>query len=180
MGSNSVALKAAAAGEPEDSYDGYTSSCEVKDSQDLTAFFSQIISEAVVFAFVLKKYNPESEIFLTPTIGISKNDALFYFYDPENDVLLESAPFSLFVSYRKELAYVSILALWLAINHKYFCTGITDSMKRRGFTADFMKKMPEHAKKMYTDQLSFGGCRCGPKKGVYFLPQKGHGWILCD
>lgn len=178
MGSNSVALKVA--GEPEDSTEGDTLSFEVKDSQDLTSFFSQIISQAIVFAFVQKKYNPEYEIFLTPTIAISRNDVLFYFYDPENDILLESAPFSLFVSYRNELAYVTILALWLAINHKYFCTGVTNSMKKRDFTTDFLKKMSNDTQKLYTSQVSFGGCRYGPKRGVYFLPQKGHGWIIDD
>ena len=76
MASNSVALKAAATGEPEDSTEEYTSSCGVKDSQDLTSFFSHIISEAIVFAFARKRYNPESEHFLTPTISISKNDVL--------------------------------------------------------------------------------------------------------
>ena len=159
--------------------DGSLSSFEVKDNSDLINDRSQIISEAIVFALLQKKCNPSFDNYLIPTIGISKTDILFYLYDPEHDILLESPPFNIFEPYASNsLELSSVLALWFILNYKTFCTGITVAMKERNFTADFLSHVNNEIKIIYKERLQFGDCGTGSIKSVYHKPTAGAGWQL--
>ena len=142
---------------PEDGADadGSVNSFEEKDSINLDSDRPQIISEAIVFAFLQMKCNPTFETFLIPTVGISKKEVVFYLYDPEHDILLESPPFILFTRFGKLLSYPTVLALWLILNYKTFCTGITKAMKIRNFTADFLSGVSSEVKTIYKEHLQF-------------------------
>ena len=163
-----------ASGDPSDANaEGSLSSFEVKDTNTLYNNIPQIISETIVFAFLQKKENPSFENFLIPTVGISKRDILFYLYDPEYDILLESAPFAIFES-RYQLNYPSILALWLVLNYKTFCTGVTEAMIDRKFTADFLSGTTKEIETIYKEKLQFRLCGTGPPRSDYrFKPQPG-------
>lgn len=169
-----------ASGDPCDAdAEGSLSSFEVEDSSSLSDDISQIISETIVFAFLQKKDNPSFENYLIPMIGISKRDILFYLYDPEYDILLESAPFKIFESTweNSTLSYPTVLALWLVLNYKTFCTGITEAMKDRNFTADFLSGVKNEIKTIYWKELQFRRCGTGSvKSGYQFTPQPGEGW----
>ena len=154
-------------------------SCEVNDSSALINDIPQIISETIVFAFLQKKDNPAFENYLIPTIGISKREILFYMYDPEYDILLESAPFKIFESTweNSTLSYPTILALWFVLNYKTFCTGITEAMRDRTFTADFLSGAKNEIQTIYKEKLQFRRCGTRPvKSGYEFTPQPGEGW----
>ena len=159
--------------------DGSLSSFEAKDNSDLINDRSQIISEAIVFALLQKKCNPSFDNYLIPTIGISKTDILFYLYDPEHDILLESPPFNIFEPYASNsLELSTVLALWFILNYKTFCTGITVAMKERNFTADFLSHVNNEIKIIYKERLQFGDCGTGSIKSVYHKPTAGAGWQL--
>ena len=159
--------------------DGSLSSFEVNDNSDLINDRSQIISEAIVFALLQKKCNPSFDNYLIPTVGISKSDILFYLYDPEHDILLESPPFNIFEPYASNsLELSTVLALWFILNYKTFCTGITIAMKERNFTADFLSHVDNRIKSIYKELLQFGDCGTGSIKPVYHKPTEGAGWQL--
>ena len=139
---------------------------------------SQIISEAIVFAFLQKKCNPAFDNYLIPTVGISKNDILFYMYDPEHDILLESPPFDLFEFQTNALSYPAVLALWFILNYKTFCTGITEAMKERNFTADFLSRVNCEVRNIYKEGLQFRDCGVGSQKSFYYKPIPGQGWEM--
>ena len=155
---------------------GSLSSFEVEDNSDLINDRSQIIAETIVFAFLQKKNNPAFENYLIPTIGISKKHILFYLYDPEHDILLESPPFNIFQSQSSRLSYPTVLALWFTVNYKMFCTGITRAMKERNFTADFLSQVDDETKIIYKEHLHFRDCGTGTVKSSYFKPFPGEGW----
>ena len=156
--------------------DGIFSSFEVEDNSGLINDRSQIISETIVFAFLQKKYNPAFENYLIPTIGISKGDVLFYLYDPEHDILLESPPFNIFQYGGRRLSYPTVLALWFIVNYKTFCTGITKAMKERNFTSDFLSQVNSEIKTIYKEQLQFRDCGTGSVRSSYYKPVPGEGW----
>ena len=169
-----------ASGDPSDADDEDSlSSFEVEDDSTLSDNIPQIISETIVFAFLKKKENPSFDNYLIPTAGVSKRDILFYFYDPEYDILLESAPFKLFESTCESgiISYPTILALWFVLNYKTFCTGITEAMLERNFTADFLSGLNREIKTIYMDKLQFrlGGTGLA-RPGYRFTPQPGEGW----
>ena len=137
---------------------------------------TQIIAQAIVFALLQKKCNPSFENYLIPTVGISKNDILFYMYDAEHDILLESPPFDLFECDGNSLSYPTVLALWFILNYKTFCTGITEAMKERNFTADFYACVNSEIQTIYKEHLQFGNCATGSQRSFYFKPIPGNGW----
>ncbi|XP_060607245.1 uncharacterized protein LOC132759485 [Ruditapes philippinarum] len=160
--------------------DSSSSSFEM-NHPDLIDAREEIIAETVVFAFLQKQINSGFDNFLIPTIGISKEDILFYLYDPDHDILLESPPFNLFLkgSGKPCLSYAAVLALWLTINYPYFCTGITNLMKERGFTADFfptwvMILVSDQSMKRAFNLENVVG-RIVKTEG-YYLPQDGELW----
>jgi hypothetical protein len=160
--------------------DSSSSSFEM-NHPDLIDAREEIIAETVVFAFLQKQINSGFDNFLIPTIGISKEDILFYLYDPDHYILLESPPFNLFLkgSGKPCLSYAAVLALWLTINYPYFCTGITNLMKERGFTADFFSHLGDDTRirPIYETGLQLGECRGRILKTEgYYLPRDGELW----
>lgn len=122
---------------------GNDSSVEV-EVVDLKTGREQIIAQSIVFSFYQKRINPDYSNHLIPSIGISKDKIVVYFYDCVNDVLLESSE----MVYLSQGALVknTIVALWLVLNFKYFCSGITKSMKESGFTSGFVQIVQEKLK----------------------------------
>lgn len=116
------------------------SSVEIKDSE----FFSakneeQLKAQTIVFSFLQKKFNRDKlKNCLVPGIGISSERLYIYFYDSEHDVLISSDyKLDMFRRKRKLIDEVVVL-LWLTLNYRYLCTGITEEMK--GFRAVFFQK----------------------------------------
>jgi hypothetical protein len=131
-----------------------------------------------VFAFLQKKINPDLKKFLIPTIGMSKTDVLFYLYDPDHDVLLESPPFFIFES-KGEISYVTILALWLAVNHPILGTGITTHIKERSFTADFPTHLEnKKVEAIYENEIQLGQLNGEIRYDPYHFPDYGGRWIV--
>ena len=160
----------------EADHDWSIPSCDVNEHSDLLSVSSQIIAETIVFAFLQKKNNPAFENYLIPTIGISKKTIVFYMYDPEYDFLLESPQFDIF--HMENLSYPVVLALWLILNYKTFCTGITEAMWERNYTADVLSGVTNNIKIIYKDHLQFGNCGIGTKKPKPYSPKRGFGYQL--
>ncbi|XP_060565769.1 uncharacterized protein LOC132724833 [Ruditapes philippinarum] len=155
-----------------------TSSFEIKDGDSLVGDRQQIIAETIVFAFLQKKINPDLKHFLIPTIGMSKTDVLFYLYDTDHDVLLESPPFFIFENNR-EISYVTILALWLAINYPILGTGITTHIKNRSFTADFLTHLRnKKVETIYENEVQLGQLKGKVRVDPYYLPNDGGRWVV--
>lgn len=88
---------------------------------------------------------------MIPSIGISKDKIVVYFYDCINDVLLESSEMP-FLTAQGALVKSTIVALWLVLNFKYFCSGITKGMKESGFKSGFVQIVQEKLK--YYDEVT--------------------------
>ena len=172
-----VAIYAKDSDDPfEADQDGGLSSFEVNEHSDLLGVSTQIIAETIVFAFLQKQKNPAFENFLIPTVGLSRKNIVFYLYDPDHDFLLESPQFEIF--HNKKLSYPAVLALWLILNYKIFCTGITEAMRESNFTADVLSKVTNDIKILYKDHLQFGNCAIGTKKRQPYIPKRGFGFQL--
>ena len=62
----------------------------------------------------------------------------------------------------------TVLALWLTINYKYFCSGITRHMKDSNLTADFFKHVGDK-RNIYEEKVKFG-CGCASSNDRSFDP----------
>ena len=149
-----------------------TSSFEIKqtklrDKQTKLRELPQLVAETIVFAFLQNRLNPNLKNSLIPTIGISYRKIVFQFYDPVQDILIDSELFDLFDENDECLAFETILALWLAMNYELFCTGITKKMTEANFTADFTSLVKPEIIEIYKKQLSFGGCGSAKPNIVY-------------
>jgi hypothetical protein len=111
---------------------------------------SQIVAQTIVFAFLqLKLKEGNLKNCLIPGIGILKKEIIVCFYDPVNDVLLQSLPINLIEE--NTVSIKAVLFLWLTLNYRLFCSGITDDMKP--FTADFVKRLG-NCVKIYVDEVT--------------------------
>ena len=117
----------------------------------------QMLAQTIVYSFLQRNKHPEYKTSLAPCIGISKKHVVFYFYDCEHDYLLESTCFDLQVP-GLGIKKSTVLAMWMTLNYKYLCSGITHAIKESGYTADF-EKFGKDKMESYKNHLSF--C-CGP------------------
>ncbi|XP_053398946.1 uncharacterized protein LOC123556770 [Mercenaria mercenaria] len=134
----------------------------------------QLVSQAIVFAFLQRKlHSTDFKHFLIPSIGMSREQAVIYFYDPDHDILMKNLhPFELFGDEDGGLYYATVIALWLCMNYPILGSGIGKSIKNTGFTADFLKTMSQPVQDKYKYELQFGGVRnkskdTEPPKYVY-------------
>ncbi|VDI43530.1 uncharacterized protein LOC143076317 [Mytilus galloprovincialis] len=121
---------------------GNRSSIEVKiENTDLKSNKEQMIAQSIVFSFLQQKLHPEFVNHLIPSIGISKEMLVIYYYDCKNDVLIESSQMPYIQD--EKLCIPTIVALWLALNFKYFCSGITKGMNNSSYKAGFFEQVDE-------------------------------------
>lgn len=108
------------------------SSTEVKTGEKFyEKDLAQLLSQTIVFSFLQRKLNEkkmEMKNFLVPGIGISTKSVITFFYDSEEDVLLGTVPMDLHAD--QELCSVTVVFLWLTLNYKILCSGITNKMKQ--------------------------------------------------
>ena len=99
---------------------------------------TQLIAQTIVFSFLQQKYNKsELKNFLVPAIGISTSRVYVNLYDCENDIFLSSEKNLKLLG--KNLYNEIVVLLWLTLNYRDFCTGITEEMK--SCKADFHKRV---------------------------------------
>ena len=99
---------------------------------------AQLIAQTIVFSFLQHKYNKsELKNFLVPAIGISTSRVYVNLYDCENDIFLSSEKNLKLLG--KNLYNEIVVLLWLTLNYRDFCTGITEEMK--SCKADFHKRV---------------------------------------
>ena len=125
----------------------------------------QMIAQTIVFSFLQKHKHQEYKTFLAPCIGISKKHVVFYFYDSDHDFLLESSCFDLQVPGRG-IKKSTVLAMWLTLNYKYLCSGITVAIKESGYTADF-HTFGKDKMELYKNRLTFGCGQSSSSKEYY-------------
>lgn len=129
---------------------GDCSSLEENATADIMASCrEQIRAQTIVFSFWQQKVHPELDSFLIPNIAISKEKIAFCFYDSENDMLLETPLFDLFAN--SFLNIPSVVVLWLVLNFKFFCSGLSEEIKNTGFKADFFKILGANVEKYKHD-----------------------------
>ena len=85
---------------------------------------SQVIAQTIVFSLLQKQRHPLSPHFMTPNIVANASCMKFFFYDAEHDILLESKKYQfLWDILPVQLVFETVIASWLVLNHKVFCTG---------------------------------------------------------
>ena len=102
---------------------------------------NQLLAQTVVFSFLQQKYNKmKMKNSLIPAVGISTKQLYIHLYDCENDVCLSSDP-DLQMSGGGKLIVEIVVLLWLTLNYRYFCTGITEEMRK--CKADFHRRLDD-------------------------------------
>ena len=143
---------------------GYDEDDEADDNDDSAYRFTdtdsahpQILSQAIVFSFLqnnkdsIKKKLKKT---LVPTIGISSTQLVIYFYDSENDVLLQSACFNFDKESEEKL--MAILVAWLVVNYKHLGDGLNDKLLTKFPKADFVKVCDANALHIYQTKIVHG------------------------
>lgn len=114
----------------------------------------EALSQTITFSFLQQQRHPEMKHSLVPFISASNRAVQFFFYDPKNDILLESREFKFFVSGEELLlSYQTIIATWLVLNYKYLCSGPTKNILEAP-KADF-PKCAGSALEIYRSKLRF-------------------------
>ena len=112
----------------DDSFENMDSSIETKSNEIITEDdYSQLLAQTIVFSFLQNRRNRfKLNNSLIPGIGISSQNFYINMYDSVNDVLLSTHSLGLF-GVGKPLVDKVVL-LWLTLNYRYFCTGVTEEM----------------------------------------------------
>ena len=105
------------------------SSVELKGTETFGKdVYSQIRAQSIVFSFYQQKHNLEKmRTCLVPVIGISNEKLYYSFYDSEHDVMLVSGLLSMWQVER--IVTYNMVFLWMVLNYRLFCSGVTDEMK---------------------------------------------------
>ncbi|XP_076084938.1 uncharacterized protein LOC143055658 [Mytilus galloprovincialis] len=85
----------------------------------------QVAAKTIVYSFYYKQVHPDHSNTLIPCIGVSHLGLIFYFYDSVNDVLLGSTHFPLAASSPFQLSFTAVIGVWLILNHKHLCNGLS-------------------------------------------------------
>ena len=114
---------------PEPSAETSVSSVEKKkDKKFLRQHKAQLKAQTITFSPLQEKINKcKLRNTLVPGIGISTKYLLVNFYDSVEDVFLSSKPLAIFKG--DELMYSTVLFLWLTLNYRLLCSGLTETMK---------------------------------------------------
>ena len=76
-----------------------------------------------------------------------------FFYDSEEDVLLETAEMDLKIDLTvPKISQTAVVLLWLTINYQIFCSGISDKMKK--YNAQFFERVGDHID-FYRNETAF-------------------------
>ena len=133
--------------EPDEISEKSVSSIEIKSHENFTeGDASQLLAQTIVFSFLQNKYNKNKmKNSLVPGIGISTKYLYINLYDSVNDVFLSTHSVAMFGV--GKLLVDKVVLLWLTLNYRYFCTGITEEMMK--CKADFHRRLddmlPEYA-----------------------------------
>lgn len=100
---------------------------------------------------------------MIPSIGVSKREIIFHFFDSQNDVLLKSPAFPMFCD--GELSMRAVLSTWFVLNYKYLCSGITSDIKKAP-KANFKNHISHHSE-WYENELLLGNVSAHPLTHYY-------------
>lgn len=116
----------------------------------------QLAAKIIVQSFYYRQVYPQWENTLIPCVGVSSTGLIFYFYDSVHDVLLGSSRFPLAAYSPFEINFTTVIALWMVLNHKYLCNGLSSvdlqEVPKSGFVTAARDKLH-----IYRAELRQGG-----------------------
>ena len=117
---------------------------------------SQAIAQTIVFSLLQKQRNPSWEHFLIPSIIANNKTLKIFFYDADNDILLESKKYD-FVWEKSgnlpaRIRLETIIAVWLVLNYKLLCTGPYPEYVQKAPKSLF-KKFTKNSQETYENGL---------------------------
>lgn len=116
----------------------------------------QLAAKTIVQSFYYRQVYPQWENTLIPCVGVSSTGLIFYFYDSVHDVLLGSSRFPLAAYSPFEINFTTVIALWMVLNHKYLCNGLSSvdlqEVPKSGFVTAARDKLH-----IYRAELRQGG-----------------------
>ncbi|XP_052089997.1 uncharacterized protein LOC127726615 [Mytilus californianus] len=122
----SVGVVVATSDDEDETYDINSST---NRKEDVIGSEDQAVAQTIVFSFIQRKKHP-TLCSLIPNILISSTYFRIIMYDSVHDILLCTAPISLFATNeKKKLIPTSVVILWMVLHHRQFCEGIkTDTI----------------------------------------------------
>ena len=129
--------------------EGGETDLEIKNT--ISSSQEQIFAEAIVASFAMKAP--------APLIAISRKEVQLYLYIPENDILLEGAPFTLTEQFDNgSLDINGILALWLILNYHSFNEDLDNSVDSSTMPKSYFKELTGDKLTVYETDVRFHGC----------------------
>lgn len=88
----------------------------------------QLLAQAVVSSYIHKNRHPDQNP-CTPALALSTVDGkmMSFFYDCENDLLLEIGPLRWIDISKSKLVPYAVVLIWLILNHRYFLKPLTEA-----------------------------------------------------
>lgn len=151
---------------------------------DLRSFSvrDQALAQAITFSFLQRQRHPSVGHFLFPYIVVSRKMIQYFFYDSENDILIQSQACPLLVldTANKNLLpnYKAVITAWLVLNHKYLCSGPTKNLLRSRKAGFF--KFANPVLEVYKTQLKFQNVETVDMNTDVFDPQVAIAAGLCE
>lgn len=120
---------------------------------------SQILAQIITFSFLKRQMHIDTMTsFLVPCIALTKEELKVFFYDSENDLLIENREHKIFGD-DGEINYEAVIILWLVLNYKFTGSGVTSTL-----LAAPKSNFCHHAEKMlnvYKGELKYTGVSKG-------------------
>ena len=111
----------------------------------------QTFAQTIVFALAQKQLHPSSNFFI-PNILITERQLYIIMYDPTNDILIRSERIPLWsLESSSSLEVLAVIALWMTIHYKLFCSGGEIFENLSDMRAEFMKHVNEDKQRLYRE-----------------------------
>ena len=115
------------------------------------AISDQTFAQTVVFALSRKQLNPSFSSFI-PNILITEKQLYIIMYDPTNDILIRSERIPLWsLESSSSLEVLTVIALWMTIHYKLFCSGGEIFENLSDMRAEFMEHVTEDKQRFYRE-----------------------------
>ena len=121
---------------------------------------NQVMAQTIVFCLLQRKRHPESKHYLIPNIIANGKGLKFFFYDADNDILMESKKYNfVYNNLPYRIVLTTVISTWLVLNHRFLCSGpYTDYLQAP------KSKFREYADKVvsiYDNELQFRNLNVG-------------------
>ncbi|KAK3091441.1 hypothetical protein FSP39_019875, partial [Pinctada imbricata] len=119
---------------------------------------NQTVAQTIVFALAQNQIHRNMRNLFIPNIVIDKESFIIIMYEAEKDILVWSVPFCLWACDKLCLQLSSVIALWMVLHYRQFCSGgdIFEEGHLEKIQAHFPKYADPRKLEIYKRHLEIG------------------------